>query len=133
MGYVDNPLYVEPIIITGRVGTIGIVQNIFQKCFPSDNTLVILSNEDFFHHYVFNTLKRVDFNSIKGGSTQPLITQTSLKNMDYVIPRNNMVKKIEIISNTMSTYIDLKKHQIDALKVIRDSLLPKLMSGEIRV
>lgn len=133
MGYVKNALYQKPIILTGRVGTIGIVQNIFEDCFPSDNTLVILPIKDFFHHHIVNFLKIVDFESIKGGSTQPLITQTSLKNLDCIIPEKNILEKFERISKNLQLTSNLKKYQITELSKIRDSLLPKLMSGEIRV
>jgi type I restriction enzyme S subunit len=40
MGYTDSVLFDEPILVTGRVGTHGVIQRHDSKCWPSDNTLV---------------------------------------------------------------------------------------------
>ena len=132
MGFTKTNYYENPIIVTGRVGTIGIVQHVFEKCYPSDNTLVILPMNLFFN-YIFHILNNLDYESIKGGSTQPLITQTDLKKIKCIIPEKNILKKFDIVSGQFIILIELNKQQINYLQKIRDTLLPKLMSGEIRV
>lgn len=79
MGYVKDFTYDDRILLTGRVGTIGKIQYVDEKCFPSDNTLVILPNKNDYFNFIYAILLNIDFNSIVGGSTQPLITQTDLK------------------------------------------------------
>ena len=41
MGFVPEPLVTEPILLTGRVGTLGSVFRITEPCWPSDNTLIL--------------------------------------------------------------------------------------------
>jgi len=92
MGFVKEPLFREPVIIIGRVGTHGIVQRFNIPTFPSDNTLVMTSP---FYEYVYQILKRIDYESLNIGSTQPLITQTSIKNYRLIIPNENILMLFE--------------------------------------
>lgn len=43
MNYIDKYNYEEKILVTGRVGTHGVIQRMNEKCWASDNTLVIKS------------------------------------------------------------------------------------------
>ncbi len=43
MGFVTAPLTDFPILLTGRVGTLGSVFRITTPCWPSDNTLIVLA------------------------------------------------------------------------------------------
>jgi type I restriction enzyme S subunit len=44
MGFTNAILYDEKILITGRVGTHGVIQRYSRPCWASDNTLVIISS-----------------------------------------------------------------------------------------
>jgi type I restriction enzyme S subunit len=130
MAYTNESLYEEPILVTGRVGTHGVVQRFSKKCWPSDNTLVIKSK---YYEFVDHCLKGVDFNSINRGSTQPLITQTDLKNIRIIKPLEDVLLTFEsLISNLMVLWEENNRLN-KTLSETRDTLLPKLMSGEIRV
>lgn len=130
MGYVKELLYSAPIIITGRVGTLGIIQRFCQKCWPSDNTLVIQSN---YYEFVYQHLKLVDFRSLNRGSTQPLVTQTDVKNLKVLLPDESLINSFENIASSFYALINKNNYENRQLENIRDTLLPKLMSGEIRV
>src|SRR5690606_18826056 len=41
MGMTDEPLFSHPVVVTGRVGTLGLFFRVNNQCWPSDNTLVI--------------------------------------------------------------------------------------------
>lgn len=130
MGYVKEALYTEPILVTGRVGTHGIIQKVDYPCWPSDNTLIIKSK---YLEFAYQTMKSFDFASLNRGSTQPLITQGDLKNIEIRIPVETALKKFEI---TVAPFTDLVRDNEKEnynLSQIRDSLLPRLMSGKIRV
>lgn len=130
MGYTKDFSFNEDILIIGRVGTHGIVQRVNYPCFPSDNTFVIKSN---YYGFVYQILKRIDYDSLNTGSTQPLITQKSLKTVNCVFPDENILKKFEDLSETIFEEIYLNEKEINNLVKIRNTLLPKLMSGEIDV
>lgn len=130
MGYVHDALFSEPIIVTGRVGTHGIVQRVSKPSWPSDNTLVIKPK---YYEYVFQCLKRIDFNSLNIGSTQPLITQTQIKNQMVLIPEKSILEDFERLASKLCSIVLLNVNEVNSLSMIRDLLLPKLMSGKIRV
>ena len=130
MGYTSDTLYDSPILVTGRVGTHGVVQRFYSSCWPSDNTLVITSP---FYEFTDQVLRRVDYVNMNRGSTQPLITQTDLKNVEIVIPSDGVLTEFELLAGTL-----MQKHTENCqgnqrLCELRDALLPRLMSGEIDV
>ena len=130
MGYVSKYSYNEPILLIGRVGTLGIVQRVIDKCHPSDNTLVIKST---YYEYVFQILKRINYDAYNTGSTQPLITQKAISNIEIPLPPSNELDKFEKISSTIYSEVYKNNNEIETLTKLRDTLLPKLMSGEIDV
>ena len=130
MGYTNAILYNEPIIITGRVGTHGIINKYNKQCWPSDNTLVIKSK---YYEYIYQQLKRIDFAGLNRGSTQPLITQKDLLDIDVVIPTSQKAKEYEQFATQLSIYQDNLITEKEKLTQLRDTLLPKLMNGEIDV
>ena len=130
MGYTKKFSYDEDILIIGRVGTHGIIQRVNYPCFPSDNTFVIKSK---YYGFVYQLLKRIDYDSLNTGSTQPLITQKSLKTVNVVLPDEKTLSKFENITKIIFDKIYLNQKEIINLTTLRDTLLPKLMSGEINV
>lgn len=125
MGFTSDVLYERPILVIGRVGTHGVVQRFQEKCWPSDNTLVI---ESSYYNYVYQLLKGIDYSAINRGSTQPLITQTDVKNTDVIIAPENVLKEYESITSTL-----FSKHRANIKENSRHTLLPRLMSGELEV
>ena len=127
MGFTCDYLYDTPIIVTGRVGTHGIIQYFDEKCWPSDNTLVIQSD---FLNFAYLYLQTIDFHSLNRGSTQPLITQTDIKKQLCPIAPINILADFEDKLYALRTAIQNNLSQIQKLAQLRDTLLPKLMSGE---
>lgn len=130
MGYTSSILYKSPILIIGRVGTHGVVQRWKDACWPSDNTLVI---ESQYYNFTYQQLKNIDYSSINRGSTQPLITQTDVKNTSIIIPTRQTLEKYESIINILYDSIYRNNKESARLATLRDTLLPKLMSGQIKL
>ena len=130
MGFVMEPLFKEPVLIIGRVGTHGVVQRFTTPTYPSDNTLIIRSP---FYEYVYQVLKRIDYASLNVGSTQPLITQSSIKNYSIIIPEEIVLSNFENTVSVLFAKGNVNNHEIENLSKIRDTLLPKLMSGVVRI
>ena len=129
--WTQTPLYTTPIIITGRVGTLGQVYRIYNPVWISDNALVFETNLDNFE-YLFYMLKNVDFSSFNRGSTQPLITQGDIKDVSLVYNKG-IIKEFHNIVVQYEKKILLNNKQIQTLTELRDTLLPRLISGKIRV
>ena len=132
MGYVPFPLYEKPILFTGRVGTLGLIFRTEEPSWPSDNTLIVEPQTGFFD-FTYFVLKGFDLITLNRGSTQPLLTQTDLKRQHFVLPPAAIVKAYAKFSAPIFQRIADNEKQTRTLATLRDSLLPKLLSGEIRV
>lgn len=129
-GYTDDFNFEEKILVIGRVGTHGVVQRFNNKVWASDNTLVIKSDN---YEFAYQILNQIDYKAINRGSTQPLITQTDIKNYTLIIPTEVYLSKFELLVGSLFEIHSNHCIENSKLTEIRDSLLPKLMSGEIRV
>lgn len=130
MGYTTEANHTDKILVTGRVGTHGVVQRFNSPCWASDNTLVITSA---FYEYTFQILQRIDYRTLNRGSTQPLITQGDMNKVPILIPDNETLLKFETLVGQLMKQYQVNLLENDKLAELRDALLPKLMSGEIDV
>jgi type I restriction enzyme S subunit len=133
LGKTDNYLFDEDLILTGRVGTLGTIYISRGKTWISDNVLISkpLRPENFY--FVYFNLKRFNFESLNRGSTQPLITQTDLKNVEIIIPQKGIIESWHNVVSSLFSKIYNNNTQIQPLSKLRDTLLSKLMKGEIRI
>jgi type I restriction enzyme S subunit len=70
---------------------------------------------------------------IVNGAVQLKINQKNLLNFELIIPSNNILEKLDLIIQPLLFKLRINSDQIQTLKKTRDTLLPKLMSGQLRV
>ena len=61
------------------------------------------------------------------------INNSNISNIPLLLPKEEMIQIFEGVTNYLYESEYLRKKENEKLAEIRDSLLPKLMSGEIRV
>lgn len=66
-------------------------------------------------------------------STYPSIKATDIESLEVLLPPPAQVKAFSDIVYSLHKLIAKKQSESNSLATIRDTLLPKLMSGEIRV
>ena len=132
MGYTSESLFEEKKIVTGRVGTLGKVHIAYPPCWASDNVLVLSPREEVFFSFGFQWLCGIDVHALNRGSTQPLLTQKDLGAQVTVIPPRTLLERFEEISAALYEQIRLQTLQIETLANLRDTLLPRLIFGELR-
>ena len=129
MAYTSDYNFNEDLIITGRVGTLGVVKRYLDKIWASDNTLVIQTK---YVNYIENYLKTIDYYSLNRGSTQPLLTQGDLKKQ-IICFNEELVTKFEKDNQIFVDKIRNNEKENSRLIELKDTLLPKLVNGEIDV
>ncbi len=124
----------KKILFTGRVGTLGKIFRVYQKkVWLSDNTLIIQPKDDFYY-YLYFFLKKYQLEDLDVGSTQPLLRQSDLQDIDIpIFIDEGKHGKFESLSEVFFTKIEQNDLAIRNLSLLRDTILPKLMSGQIRV
>ncbi len=133
IGRTNKFLYDEKLIFTGRVGTLGNVFISEGKVWLSDNTLVIKPKSEHLFYFIYFYLKIAKLENFNVGSTQPLIRQSDLNEIELKIPFPEILKSFSKITLHLFEKIKKNNSQIHTLENLRDILLPKLMSGEVRV
>ena len=108
--FTNEALLDEPVILTGRVGTIGTLYRVKKPCWVSDNALLISPKRANFD-FVFYILKLSNFTALNRGSTQPLITQTDVKNLEIPLPPLDVQKRIAGILGALDDRIDVLRRE----------------------
>ena len=95
-----------------------------------------LKNENL-KSYLYNFLMSGKFEnkilSMGYGSAQPNISPSQIENIDIIYPKDDKLQEYLVLSNPIFDKVLINNSQIQTLKKTRDTLLPKLMSGQLRV
>ena len=133
MAFIAEPLADFPILLTGRVGTLGSVFRITTPCWPSDNTLIVTANSRQFFNCLFFQMERIDIDSLNRGSTQPLLTQSDLKAQLVIVPPVYVLEYFGNLTARLLDNGDRRQQESHSLASQRDALLPRLVSGDVRI
>lgn len=106
-------------VIIGRVGAYcGSIEHCRTPFWASDNTIVAQPKNDSFDiKYIYHLLKELNLNRYAGGSAQPLLTQTVLRQVPVSIPPLPTQRKIALI---LSAYDDLIENNTRRIKILEE-------------
>ena len=139
MDYVDDYIFDGTYVLLGEDGTVidlkgyPILQYVYGKFWVNNHAHVIKGKNGFNEESLFILLKNLNVRSIVTGAVQPKINQNNLKSLKIIIPDKNLILDYNKISKSIFNKIKFNQIENQKLDSIRDTLLPKLMSGEIRV
>lgn len=91
-------------------------------------------NTQFTVEYLYLFLKNFKYDSL--GSTSSIVTainSTLIKDIEIRIPDSSSVQEFDEVARDLFKKIRRNQLQIQTLEKLRDTLLPKLMSGEAKV
>jgi len=133
IGKTNQYLFNEKLIFTGRVGTLGhiFIVNENEKVWLSDNTLIIKPYNHFY--FIYSLLKTLHLEEYDVGSTQPLIRQSDIKDIEFKISKKSFIVNFEKTVLPIFKKIKYNQEQIIKLEQLRDTLLPKLINGEVKI
>ena len=89
--------------------------------------------QQFYYEFTNQILHRIDYSSMNRGSTQPLITQGDMKKVVVLVPDEDTLAKFEEFAGSLMAKWEANNNENVKLASLRDTLLPKLMSGELDV
>lgn len=133
MGYTSASLFNESLIVTGRVGTLGKVHVAYPPFWASDNVLVVSPKLPADFSFVLHWVRSIDVQALNRGSTQPLLTQRDLGAQQGLIPPRELLRKFEEIVGLLYERTRSQELQAKTLTQLRDTLLPRLISGQLRL
>ena len=122
-----------PGVTTGRSGVLGKVFYVDGDFWPLNTSLWV---KEFRHSrpaYAFHLLRGIDFASFNAGSAVPTLNRNHVHNLPTLRPPMGV---IDIFERVATENLDREKRNDDqsgTLAALRDAMLPKLISGELRV
>ncbi len=130
----DKYLVKSPGIVIGRKGTIGKVIWLDEDFFPINTTFfakdLLGVGELFFHYYI---LLSQNFKNIASDGAVPGLNRNEALRNSIIIPSIETIKQFnDLVKPFFKKRLYLKKEN-QTLNQLRDSLLPKLMNGKIKV
>ena len=123
----------SPGIVTGRSGVIGNVYYIQENFWPLNTTLFIKSFNLSTPLHAYFILMSMDLNQYNSGSAVPSLNRNHVHETEIVIPTKNIISQFEETVQPLFKKKFTNEKEIQTLTQLRDSLLPRLMSGRLRV
>lgn len=133
IGYHNEFKIKGPGIVTGRSGSLGKYQFIWDNFWPHNTSLYISDYKDHNIFFVYSLLQTVDFASLNNGGAIPTLNRNVLSNIEVIEPTDELQEMFAKIAEAQYRKIRNLEKQNNQLKMARDVLLPKLMSGEVEV
>jgi type I restriction enzyme S subunit len=123
-----------PGIVIGRKGTIGKVIWIDENFFPIDTTFFIkdlLGTSSLYYHFFL--LRNQSFQKISSDSAVPGLNKNEALRNYAIVPQVEIINRYSEIAKPVFARMNLINIENNTLTQLRDSILPKLMTGKIKV
>ncbi|GAA4022128.1 restriction endonuclease subunit S [Flavobacterium cheonhonense] len=89
--------------------------------------------QSYFYSYFKSKIGQEYIKAQMTGSTQQYVTLNTLRNFDIIIPNKQTLTSFNQVTNDYFETIMLNTKENQTLTQLRDTLLPKLISGEVRL
>jgi type I restriction enzyme S subunit len=132
-GYHATAMVDGPGVVTGRYGTIGEVFFINRPFWPLNTALYVRDFKGNSPRFTFYTLSGLDFRTYSDKGAVPGINRNHLHQATIVLPPTSVQSVWEELLAPLWSQADANLRESETLIAVRDLLLPKLMSGELRV
>lgn len=130
-GFHDEALITKPTIIVGRKGTVGSLYWESRPSFPIDTAFYVESKTSLsFCYYLLSSLPLRTMNT---DAAVPGLNRENVYRLEFPAPPQELVTRFAMIGDKIREKMDACSREIEVLIQLRDALLPKLISGEIRI
>lgn len=139
MDYVDRYLFDGIYLLLAEDGTVvdskgfPILQYVEGKFWANNHAHIITGKNGFTVETLYLLFSLTNVQSIVTGAVQPKISQANLNKVSVVIPSEAELSAFNSIVQPIFAQIRNLRVENDRLAATRDTLLPRLMSGELDV
>ena len=139
MDYVDNYIFDGKYLLLGEDGTVvddagyPILQYVWGQFWVNNHAHILTGRLGFNVESLYMLFKQTPVKSIVTGAVQPKISQANLRSVQVVIPPERNLKEYNDLVEPLFSLLRANEEECKSLAALRDTLLPKLMSGEIDV
>ena len=139
MDYVDDYLFDGIYLLLGEDGTVvddrgfPVLQYVDGKFWVNNHAHIITGQLGFSVEELYLFFSLTNIKSIVTGAVQPKVSQSNLKSVPAIIPPQSVLSDFNHIIQPLFSEIRNLRTENANLATLRNSLLPKLMSGELDV
>lgn len=139
MDYVDRYLFDGIYLLLGEDGTVvdskgfPVLQYVEGKFWVNNHAHIITGKNGFTVETLYLLFSLTNVQSIVTGAVQPKISQANLNKVPVIIPSEAELRAFDAIIQPVFAQIRNLRAENDKLAAIRDTLLPRLMSGVLDV
>ena len=134
VGWHDEKLVAGPGIVVGRKGNPGIVTWAHSDFFPIDTTFyVVPKNTTEELPFLFFALTAQELSSVAADSAVPGLNRNLAYMNRQLVPDKLVIEEFNHYTSAIFTRRHSLEEESRTLAALRDALLPKLVSGELRV
>ena len=124
-------------IVMAKIGvalTYNRLRFLIRDTIVDNNMLAVIPNEKVISSTaLFLILSKYDFNFYAKGTALPYLNVSDLAAIPFIMPNEEVLSKFDFYTKPLLEKVLLNATENQTLANLRDTLLPKLMSGEIRV
>lgn len=139
MDYVDNYLFDGIYLLLGEDGSVvdslgfPILQYVYGRFWVNNHAHIITGKEGFSVEELYLFFSLTNIKSIVTGAVQQKVSQQNLKKVPAIIPSKDALSAFDELIQPIFSQIRNLRDENARLADLRDTLLPKLMSGELDV
>lgn len=121
------------VTVSGSGANAGFMRMYHVDVWASDCSFIDVSCDYLYFVYCFLSVNRRLLKHAQTGAVQPHVKPADIHDFDVVIPEEDIVKAFQSIIKELLTKVGVNEEENQWLAALRDTLLPKLMSGEIKL
>lgn len=139
MDYVDDYIFDGKYLLLGEDGTVvddagyPILQYVWGQFWVNNHAHILTGKLGFNVESLYMLFKQTPVKTIVTGAVQPKISQANLRSIQVVIPPSKLLTDYNSQIEPLFALLRTNEEANKSLTALRDTLLPKLMSGEIDV
>ena len=133
MRYVDQYLYNEESVLIPRKGSLNNVMYVNHPFWTVDTMFYTHMKIEGIAKFIYLLISPKDLLSMNSGSAVPSMTVDILNKIAVIIPPTTILQHFESIVKPLFIMAESLQKENYRLAHLRDTLLPKLMSGELKI
>ena len=139
MDYINDFLFDDIYLLLGEDGSVikndgtPFLQYVFGKIWVNNHAHVLQGKEPITTEFLYLFLSDFQIQPYVTGAVQAKLNQKNMNSIPMVIPDKNILNYFNIYAKRLFNKIIHNHKQIQTLTEMRDALLPRLISGKIRV
>ncbi|MDR2173467.1 MAG: restriction endonuclease subunit S [Burkholderiales bacterium] len=128
-GYHDEALVTKPTIIVGRKGTVGSLYWQSTPCFPIDTVFYVEPRVSL--HFCYYAMMRMGLHGLNTDAAVPGLNRDNAYRQSVILPNDDVPLKWDAVVSNIRARMDSVNEQVTTLATLRDTLLPRLISGQL--